>query len=70
MYRKPGRLCWKAAISGSENKSMFLCYLQIIIHICPTLVFIFISWAVVNTKFCIQCCVYFAWDLKRENLKY
>jgi hypothetical protein len=28
----------KATISVSENKSMFLFYLQNIIHICPTLV--------------------------------
>ena len=36
---KIGRLCWKVTISVSENKSMFLFYLQIIIHIGPTLVF-------------------------------
>ena len=38
VYRKPGRLCWKETVPVSENKSMFLFYLQIIIHICPTLV--------------------------------
>jgi hypothetical protein len=38
VYRKPGRLCLKIAISVSKNKSKFLFYLQIIIHICPTLV--------------------------------
>jgi hypothetical protein len=38
VYRKPGRLCCKITISVSENKSKFLFYLQIIIHICPTLV--------------------------------
>jgi hypothetical protein len=34
----PGRLCWKVTISVSENKSMFLFHLRIIIHICPPLV--------------------------------
>jgi hypothetical protein len=38
VYRKPRRLCWKATISVLENKSIFLFYLQIIIHICPTIV--------------------------------
>jgi hypothetical protein len=38
VYRIPGRLCWKVTISVSENKSMFLFYLRIIIHISPPLV--------------------------------
>jgi hypothetical protein len=32
------RLWWKVTISVSENKSMFVFYLRIIIHICPPLV--------------------------------
>jgi hypothetical protein len=28
-------------ISVSENKSIFLFYLQIIVHICPTLIYVF-----------------------------
>ena len=43
VYRIPGRLCWKVTISVSENKSMFLFYLQIIIHICPPLVLRFLQ---------------------------
>jgi hypothetical protein len=50
VYCKPGRLCSKSTISVLENKSMFLFYLQIIIHICPTLIFLSIGAALGNME--------------------